>query len=248
MATPAEIAYEKAESSEGAIKQMVLDNLPLVTSIVNRVCAALQPTVSLEDLIGAGTLGLVEAAHRYDPSAGAKFCTFAYARVKGAVVDFLRQNDQLGRSAREQLTALRDRIRQFHALNGRRPSIEELAAEAGMSDQDVLKFLSYEKWDYVSSLESISDGAQGGEAALEALVPVDPRTPLDRLEWQERVTRLGEAIQSLPERERQIIVMYYYEDLYMGEVAEVLGISESRVSQLHTRALYNLTRKLEAER
>jgi RNA polymerase sigma factor for flagellar operon FliA len=248
MATPAEIAYEKAEGSEGAIKQMVMDNLPLVSNIVSHVCASLQPTVSEEDLISAGTLGLVEAAHRYNPSAGVKFCTFAYTRVRGAVVDFLRQNDQLGKSARQQLTSLRRRIKEFHDQNGRKPSIEELAQQAGISEQEVLRFLSYEKWDQISSLESVADDARAGAGPLGALAPVDTRTPLDKLEWQERVARLGQAIEDLPEREKQIIVMYYYEELYMAEMAELLGISEGRVSQLHTRALYNLARKLEGER
>jgi RNA polymerase sigma factor for flagellar operon FliA len=246
MATPVRTAYEKAEGAEGAVKQLVMDHLHLVRSIVNRVCGSLQPNVSEEDLIGAGTLGLVEAAHRYDPSAGVKFITFAYTRVKGAVVDFLRQNDHLGKAARAQVTALRKAIRSFCQANGRKPTIEELAVEAGLSEQEVLRYLAYEKWDYVGSLDATLGDGQEDEGALDGLVPVDPmKTPPETAEWRERLERLGRAIEHLPEREKQIIIMYYYEELYMAEMAQLLGISESRVSQLHTRALYNLTRMLE---
>ncbi|KPK66189.1 MAG: hypothetical protein AMK73_00865 [Planctomycetes bacterium SM23_32] len=247
MATPAETAYGKAQGREGVIKELVMDHLPLVRSIVSRVCGGLRPSVSEEDLISAGTLGLVQAAHRYDSSQGTKFATFAYARVKGAVVDCLRQSDPLAKSAREQLTALRRHIQEFRKSNGRKPSVEELAAQADMSEEGVLKYLSYEKWDYVGSLQRVVDGPHEQQNPLEELLVSDAETPLDELERQERMERLSQAVQRLPEREKQIIVMYYYEDLYMAEMAEILGVSESRVSQLHTRALYNLTRKLEEE-
>lgn len=245
MTTPAETAYGMADGGHGAIKQMVMEHLHLVRVIVDRASAGLQPGVSQEDLISAGTLGLVEAAHRFDPSMGVQFVTFAYQRVKGAVIDFLRDNDQLSKSARGQVTMVRRGVREFREANGRKPSVGELARQAAMSEQDVLKYLSYEKWDHVGSLEDIVDAPDGEQSAMGGLIPADVATPLDVLERRERVQRLGEAIQKLPEREKQIIVMYYYEELYMAEMAELLGISESRVSQLHTRALYNLTRMLE---
>jgi RNA polymerase sigma factor for flagellar operon FliA len=247
MATPAETAYEKAQGKEGAIKQLVMDHLPLVRSIVGRICYGLSPAVSEEDLISAGTLGLVQAAHRYDPSAGVKFVTFAYPRVKGAVVDHLRRSDPLGKSAREQLRALRRHIQEAREATGRKPSLEELAERADLSEEDVLRYLSYEKWDYVGSLERSRGGPQDDQSALVELLPSDAETPLDKLEWKERIERLGDAVEKLPEREKQVIVMYYYEDLYMSEMAEILGVTESRVSQLHTRAIYNLTRQMEGE-
>lgn len=245
MTTPAETAYGTAENGDGAMKRMVMEHLPLVKGIVSHICAGLEPGVPEEDLISAGTLGLVEAAHRFDPSVGVKFATFAYQRVRGAVMDCLRANDQLGKSARGQLRAMRDRIREFRAASGRKPTIGELAQQAAMSEQDVLRYLSYEKWDSVGSLHDAVDDPEGGRSALGGLIPADMTTPLDALELRERVEQLSRAIENLPEREKQIIVMYYYEELYVAEMAELLGISESRVSQLHTRALYNLTRMLE---
>ena len=117
----------------------------------------------------------------------------------------------------------------------------------GISPDEVLKGLSYEKWDCVGSLQDSITEPDGECIALAELLPASTQDPFDALEWKERAEGLARAIEELPEREKQIIVMYYYEELYISEMAEVLGVSESRVSQLHTRALYNLTRKLEGE-
>jgi RNA polymerase sigma factor for flagellar operon FliA len=247
MTTPAQTAYEKADGGDQSIKELVVQHLPLVRRIVRGIHVSLAPAISEEDLISAGTLGLVQAAHRYDPSMGAKFGTFAYGRVKGAIVDCLRANDQLSKSARGQLTGLRRCIREFHERHGKRPTIEELAECAAMSQQDVLKYLSYERWDYVGSLQDSAVDCEDDSSVLAALVPADSETPLEALEAKERIEQLSEAVETLPEREKQVIVMYYYEELYMAEMAEILGVSESRVSQLHTQALYDLTRRMERE-
>jgi len=247
MAIPATAAYGRYERGEGAVRELVMEHLPLVRFIAGRARASLPPGVCEADLIGAGALGLVEAAHRYDPSRGVKFTTFAYPRIRGAIIDHLRQHDPLGKSARVQLSSLRQCLSDLHGRTGRKPTIEELAREAGMAEQSVLQYLSYEKWDSVGSLAD-GEGPDGTErSALAALIPAETATPLEELEWQERLERLRAAIERLPEREKSIIVMYYYEELYVAEMAEILQVSQSRVSQLHARALYNLTRMLEGE-
>jgi len=245
MATPAETAYEDAAGCKGQLQQLVMEHLPLVKRIVNRLAVTVGGAISEDDLISAGTVGLVEAAHRFDPSRGVAFVAFAAPRVKGAVVDCLRQNDWLGKSARNQLTALRKIVRDFRSRMARRPTIPELAAEADLSESEVLRYLSYEKCDYVSSLDDSVNNPDEEGTALGSLIAADCETPPETAERREQVERLVRAIGRLDEREQQIIVMYYYEDLYMAEMAEILNVSESRVSQLHTRAIYNLTRKLE---
>jgi RNA polymerase sigma factor for flagellar operon FliA len=247
MTTPAQTAYENAREPEDRIQALVLEHLPLVNRVVDRSFAGLQGLVPRDDMISAGMLGLVEAAHRYDESRGVKFSTFAYHRVRGAVGDLLRQADWLSKTAREQLTALRGLMREFQAANGRRPAIEELSELSGMSEEDVLQCLSYEKWDHVASMDGYVEDPDGEPNVLSSLIAADVETPEESLEWKEKVARLSAAIQSLPERQQQIIVMYYYEELYVSEIAEVLGVSQGRVSQLHTKALYNLTRLLEGE-
>ena len=247
MATPARTAYQRYDHGESAVRELVMQHLAMVGFIAGRACASLPAGVSEDDLIGAGALGLVEAAHRYDPSAGVKFTTFAYPRVRGAIIDHLRQHDPLGKSARERLRSLRQCLNDLRGRHGRKPTIEELAQEAGMSEQAVLQCLSYEKWDSMGSLSEARSTESGEASALAALIPADMATPLEELEWQERLDRLSAAIERLPEREKSIVVMYYYEELHMAEMAEILQVSESRVSQLHARALYNLTRLLEGE-
>ena len=245
MATPAETAYQNAQEREDRIKALVLEHLPLVSRVVDRSFAGMSSLVPRDDMMGAGMLGLVEAAHRYDEAKGVKFATFAYHRVRGAVGDLLRQVDWLGKSAREELTALRKRIREFQGAQGRRPTIEELAEASGMAEEEILRYLSYEKWDNVASIDSFVEDPDGERNVLSSLLASDAETPAESLEWKEKVEHLSTAIHALPERQQQIIVMYYYEELYLSEMAEILGVSEGRVSQLHTKALYNLTRLLE---
>ncbi len=247
MGNAAQTAYQQADGEAGRIRELVLGHLPLVNHIADRLAAGLDASISEDDLIGAGALGLVEAAHRFDESKGVKFITFAYRRVKGAMVDFLRQNDWLGKSARGQLQRLREEVRRFRQEHGRKPTIEQLAKAVAMSELDVLKYLAYEKWDCVASLDQPAGQDEGHEMALGELLPADGETPLDKLQWQERVERLTAAIDALPERQKEVVVMYYYEDLYMAEMAEIFKVTESRVSQLHTEALYNLTRMLEEQ-
>ncbi len=246
MANPAQTAYQQAgDKAAGRIKKLVLDHLYLVHRLADRLSAQVNPTVSRDDLIGAATLGLVEAAHRFDGSKGVRFTTFAYQRIRGAMVDHLRQTDWLSKSARQHLENLREAIDRFQGNHSRKPTIEELATAMGMTQEDVLGHLAYEKWDRVSSLDQTAQEEEGHQNILAGLAAGDMDTPLDKLQWKEKVERLAAAIRALPARQEQIIVMYYYEELYMSEMAEVFSISESRVSELHTAALYNLARMLE---
>ena len=245
MATQAQTAYQKARAVENKVEQLVLKHLPLVRRIVNHLPWSLLSVVCEEDLVSAGALGLVEAAHRFDESKGVKFETFAYRRVRGAIMDYLRETDCLGKSARWQLTALKRHIREFRSASGRMPSVEQLAEIAKMPEEQVLKYLSYEKWDYVASLDSTREDSDGEPNVLKMLAADTAEAPPAELERKERVEQLSRAIQELPERQKQIIVKYYYAGVCMAEMAEILNISKSRVSQLHTLALYDLSGKLE---
>ncbi len=246
MTSPAEAAYQQAEGRSEAIRQLVLDHLYLVNRAVDRVAGMVSADAPREDLIGAGMLGLVEAAHRYDEGKQASFKTFAYYRVRGALVDHLRRNDWLTGWGREHVTKVRDAIRDYRAAHGTKPSVAQIAEQTGMSEEAVLRYLSYERWDHVSSLDAPREQEDCVSCIADLLV-ADTETPQESLEWQEKVERLAAAIERLPERQKQTIVMYYYEDLYMSEIAEVFGLSEGRISQLHTQALYNLSRYMEEQ-
>lgn len=240
----ARTAYE-TEREGASVQELVTEHLDLVKRIIYQLPPEFTISADREDLISAGTLGLVEAAHRYDESRGTSFVTFVYQRIKGAVVDYLRRNDLLSKSARGRVQMLRRRSREFRAQHGRSPTIPELAQAVDLPEETVVKFLGYERWDRVGSLATTLEDSEGQQIALAALIPGDMPTPVEKLERQEQIQRLRQAIERLPERQQQLIVMYYYEELYMREIAEVFGVSESRVSQLHTRAIYNLGRMLE---
>ena len=138
-------------------------------------------------------------------------------------------------------------IQSFREQHVRTPSVPELASVAQMGERDVVRYLSYDKWDHVSSTEVTLGGAGEGNMTLGATIAGNGPSQMDNLQREEQVDRLVRAIGALSERGQQIIVMYYYEELSMPEMAKVLGVSVSRISQLHTRAIHNLTRMLERE-
>ena len=245
MGGQAESAYSQSSGGGQNIDELITEHLPLVRHIVSQLPPDYVHGPNEEDLLSAGTLGLVEAAHRFREDRGVKFATFAYHRIKGAVVDYLRENDFLSKSARARLRDVRRRIMEFQGENGRKPTIEELAKLSEISEDAVVECLDYEKWDSVASLAGGLEDEEGDETALAAILPDSIGTPLDQVVHNERVERLAGAIEDLSEREKQVIVMYYFEELYMSEMAEILKVTESRVSQIHSRALYNLSRKME---
>ena len=237
-------AYKTAEGRED-VQELVTQHLDLVKRIVYQLPAEFTLSADKEDLISAGMVGLVEAAHRYDESYGASFVTFVYRRIKGAVVDHLRQKDLLSKSARARLQRLRRAVREFQADKGRSPTIPELAELVDLPEDTVVKFLGYRRWDNLGSLASRCTDGEGQSVPLSQLIAGDARTPDEKAEHRERLDQLTEAIQKLPERQQELLVLYYHEELYMREIAEIFGVSESRISQLHTRALYELGRILE---
>ncbi len=235
-------AYAEAAHS---IRDKITNNIALVKRLAETLDVTFQPAVSYEDLISAGTLGLIEAARRYSSASGAKFSTFAYRRIRGAMLDLLRSEDPLGRSARAKLSAMYRAGRDYRAEHGRSPSVDELAELLDCPRHEVLRYLSYEKWNYIHSLEGQGAGGQrDDEDAGGILLKSDIDTPLEQLEKSDLTEHLTTAIKGLSVREQQVIVMYYYEELYMVEIAEVLGVTQSRVSQIHTEAIYNLERTL----
>jgi RNA polymerase sigma factor for flagellar operon FliA len=238
-------AYARSQAEDKDVNRLVTDNLQLVRRIVGQLPKRTRAMVSEDDLYSSGTVGLVEAAHRYDPERNATFVTFAYRRIKGAVMDYLRKQDVLSKSARNRLDDVREEIRRFREVEGRKPTLAELAEATGLSQESLVKSLSNEKWNYLTSLEQQFHDNEGSSTPLSALLPAGTETPLEKMEHQEQIQLLQDAIRSLSKREQQVIVMYYYEELYMREIAEVLEVSESRVSQIHTKALYNLGRALE---
>jgi RNA polymerase sigma factor FliA len=235
----------KQEGDERARERLVVAYSPLVKFIAGRMASGLPSHVEESDLISYGLLGLIGAIERYEPEREIKFETFAVARVKGAIIDELRSLDWVPRSVRAKA---RD-AQQAHAkLEGelqRAPTDDEMAEKLEMSVSDFHDALLEIANSSVLALDDLWTFAdpEGGGSQISVLDTIhDPNAvdPEAEAQTAELKDRLAHAIESLPDRERLVIALYYYENLTLREIGEVLGVTESRVSQLHTKAVLGL--------
>jgi RNA polymerase sigma factor for flagellar operon FliA len=216
---------------------LVEAHLPQVRFIADRLAAKLPPSVDREDLIGAGVLGLLDAVDKFDPGRGVQFKTYAEMRVRGAMLDSLRSLDWAPRSIRQRAREVEAAYRQIERDRGRPAEEEEVVAMLGISTKEFHTLLTDLRGLTILGLEWGDEDDE--HQALQ--IPDDvSRGPLATYERTEMRFRLTKAIDRLPERERQVMALYYIEELTMKEVGAVLGITESRVSQLHTQAILRL--------
>lgn len=221
---------------------LVLEHLPLVHRIVSQVVSYLHPPLSREDLVSAGTIGLIKAARDYDPASAAEFATYAYVRVRGAVIDELRSWSFAPARLKKQFDRAQAVVREAIEKTGHAPSDGELAAALDLRVSQLYRMFEQARARHFLSLHGLSDEAP----ALGASLAASTHPPAGELEQQELRQQLAAAIRQLPDRQRQIILLYYTRDLTMRQIAEVLGITESRVSQLHAAALFSLSVRLRA--
>lgn len=220
--------------------RLVLEHVPLLKHIVGRMQAP--GGLERDDLYGFGMLGLIAAADSWDASRGLKFSTYAYHKIRGAILDELRRQDVLSRGQRELVREVDRVVHEFEQEHGLAPTPEEIAAKLGLGVDDVDGVLASARCSSELSLD-----ADGDESRLAALLG-DPRSsdPAGSAEFSEMKRLLVEAIAGLPEQEKTVITLYYAEDMLLRDIGEVLGVTESRVSQIHSRALYRLNRELSA--
>ena len=229
------------ENREAVIKEYS----PMIKYVANRIAMRLPPHIEIDDLVSVGVLGLIDAIDKYDASRGAKFKTYAEFRVRGAILDELRSMDWVPRSVRQKASALETVIQKLQNKLGRPPEDDEVANELGMSMGELFNTMNETKSMPILSLEDLGIAKESGEqqSLLDCLAGKgdDPQTSL-RLNELKGI--IAKAIDVLPEKERLMISLYYYEELTMKEIGEVLGITESRVSQIHSKAVYRLRSKL----
>jgi len=222
--------------------QEILQLLPMVRKIARRAVSYLKPPLSLEDLVSAGTVGLLKAARDFDASHEAEFKTYAYIRIKGAVLDELRRASLLPSGVSRQIRTALEFRRKIAEQTGTPPTDEELAEKLGIPVKELYELFENARAQRFISLDALSEE----QPALGDSLPAAPTDAPDRLlEKAELVEGLTKAIQELDERRVQIIVLYYHQHLTMKQIAEVLEITESRVSQLHASALFSLSARLE---
>jgi RNA polymerase sigma factor for flagellar operon FliA len=220
----------------------ILRLLPMVRKIARRAVSYLKPPLSFEDLVSAGTVGLLKAARDFDASHQAEFKTYAYIRIKGAVLDELRRASLLPAGVNRQIRAALELSRKIAEQTGAPPTDEELADKLGVAVEEVYALFESARARHFVSIEAL-DEEQPALGDLLATAQTD--TPDCLLEKAELVEELAKAIQGLDERRLQIIVLYYHQHLTMKQIADVLEITESRVSQLHASALFSLSVRLE---
>jgi RNA polymerase sigma factor for flagellar operon FliA len=241
----------KSEGDEKARERLVVAYSPLVKFIAGRMASGLPSHVEESDLISYGLLGLIGAIERFDTEREIKFETFAVARIKGAIIDELRSLDWVPRSVR----ARAREVEQAHAkLEGRlqrAPTDEEMAAELDQTVeefQNVLLDIANSSVLALDDLWTFADPEGGSQVSILDTIK-DPQgvDPEQEAASSEIKDRLADAIESLPERERLVIALYYYENLTLREIGEVLGVTESRISQLHTKAVLRLKSRLQGD-
>ncbi len=231
----------------GIRDRLILTYAPLVKYVAGRLGSGLPAHVDEGDLVSYGLLGLIGAIERYEPDRDVKFETYAIARIKGAIIDELRAMDWVPRSVRSRARDIERAIGELEAKLGRAPTDEEIAKKLGVSEDELEESLSEISRSSIAALDELwSVSGSGGDqiALIDTIEDTDAPDPQSTLSQTEMREAIADAIARLPEREKLVVTLYYYEELTLREIGEVLGVTESRVSQLHTKAILRLKARL----
>jgi RNA polymerase sigma factor for flagellar operon FliA len=231
-------------------ERLVVAYSPLVKYVAGRTAAGLPPHVEEADLISYGLVGLISAIERFDLSRDIKFETYAIMRIKGAIIDELRSLDWVPRSVRARAREVeRAHAKLEHRLQ-RSPTDEEMAQELGITTEelnDSLLAISHSSIVALDELWSVSDSSGDQVSLMDTIEDPSAPDPARALDVGDLKDRIAESIAKLPEREKLVIALYYYENLTLREIGEVLGVTESRVSQMHTKAVLRLRSRMQQE-
>lgn len=226
--------------------QMILEHLPLVKFVAARIAGRLPSHVEIDDLINAGILGLIDAIDKYDPTRKIKFKTYAEFRIRGAIIDELRSLDWVPRSTRQKASRLERAYAEVEQRLGRAANDVEVAEHMGITVDELNQLLCEARGVAIVSFDELR--GEGDETFERNLLEylADPETvqPDVRLNLDQIYQIVAGAIDHLPEKERLVISLYYYDELTMKEIGEIMDITESRVSQIHTKAIIRLRSKL----
>lgn len=237
----------KATQDDKARERLVVAYSPLVKYVAGRMASGLPAHVEEADLISYGLVGLISAIQRFEPERDIKFETYAITRIKGAIIDELRSLDWVPRSVRSRARDIeRANSKLEHQLQ-RAPTDEEMAAELDMTVEEFQEALLQISNSTVAALDelwTVSDASGDQVSLLDTLQDPDAPDPSEVMDATDMKDRVADAIARLPEREKLVVALYYYENLTLREIGEVLGVTESRVSQLHTKAVLRLRSRL----
>lgn len=235
--------YMKTKSTE-LREKIILEYAPLVKTVAGRLSMYLGYNVEYDDLVSYGIFGLIDAIDKFDTMKEVKFETYASLRIRGAILDQIRKMDWIPRTIRQRQKQIDSVIRQIEVETGKSASDEEIARKLGITNDEYTDWQSQMKITGLVSLNEYIE--QGSDVSQDSGQHTAARfvSPEENVEKQELTRVLGDALELLTEKENKVITLYYYEDLTLKEISNVLEVSESRVSQLHTRALQKMKVKM----
>ena len=224
-------------------EQIIIEYAPLVKIVAGRLSMYLGGNVEYEDLVSYGVFGLRDAIDKFDTNKDVKFETYASLRIRGSILDQIRKMDWIPRTVRQRQRKIDEAIKSLEARTGKTPTDEMLAEELGVSGEELLSWQSQLKVTNVVSLNEFVES--GNEPVMDAKGNFRFAQPEEVIAETELKRMLKDAMQLLTEKEQKVILLYYYEDLTLKEISRVLEVSESRISQLHTKALQKMKKKME---
>ena len=223
-------------------EQIIIEYAPLVKIVAGRLSMYLGGNVEYEDLVSYGVFGLIDAIDKFDTNKDVKFETYASLRIRGSILDQIRKMDWIPRTVRQRQRKIDEAIKSLEARTGKTPTDEMLAEELGVSGEELLSWQSQLKVTNVVSLNEFVES--GTEPVMDAKGNFRFAQPEEVIAETELKRMLKDAMQLLTEKEQKVILLYYYEDLTLKEISRVLEVSESRISQLHTKALQKMKKKM----
>lgn len=238
--------YFKDRTNKKTRDTIIVQYIYLTRYVVGRIKVSLPPTFSIEDISSYGVEGLIDAVEKYSPDKGARFETYALMRIRGNIIDKIRSQDFLPRSARKKIKDIKEAQEKLRQKIGRFPTTAEVAEYLGMEKERVDEILSED-----TTITSIYDKRGSSEDSMEVIDTIQDTqrlTPHEEMEEKDVKNQLEVALKKLPERERMIMVLYYHENMTLKEIGEAVEISESRVCQLHAQAIMKLKNILSENR
>lgn len=229
--------YKKAPTAE-IREQLIIEYAPLVKVVAGRLSMYLGNTVEFEDLCSYGVFGLIDAVDKFDPGKEVKFETYASLRIRGEILDQIRKMDWIPRTVRQKQRQIDEAVRTVENRTGHPATDAEVAEELGLSGKELTTWQSQVNVTNLVSLSEFDDA--GGEPAMDTSYNTHFIEPEKSVEQDEIKEKLGEALETLTEKEKTVVLLYYYEDMTLKEIAATLEVTESRVSQLHTKAIVKM--------
>ena len=223
-------------------EQIIIEYAPLVKIVAGRLSMYLGGNVEYEDLVSYGVFGLIDAIDKFDTNKDVKFETYASLRIRGSILDQIRKMDWIPRSVRQRQRKIDEAMKQIEMRTGKTASDEELAKQLGLTDEELCSWQTQLKVTNVVSLNEFEE--TGPEPMIDSAHPVRFSQPEEVVEEEELKEKLAESLELLTEKERRVIELYYYEDMTLKEISKILEVSESRISQLHTKALNKMRKKM----